>query len=675
VPRDGTCAPERAPLPRGVTVRQSRLLNAELGASVAAGVVFFAVCTATSWLRWANFEYRSFDLAYYVQALWQLLHGRFEVSVEGVPLLGNHVEPIVLLAAPVFALARHPMTLVVLQNALVASMAPVGFQVARLLGLDRKTSLALSVALLLAPASGYMALHEFHPETLAAPFLLLLVRARVIGSLRAHWVWFIAVLACKENLSLLLAAYCAVHLIVDRNRTWAELRNWYFWPLALSIVWFVTCAKVITPALNAGNIDYFALYDRLGSSPSDIALKALLEPHRIFTALSNSLSQGNLVWGLLLPFLMLPLLSPRWLLVALPVLLQHLLSWRSSEWTIYFHYAAPLLPLFWIALAESLTALNRYRIIPIALRSGLVWLVVAACVTAQALVGPFGGIMATAQNWRNSAEHRARRADFVRQIPADASVVAPLPYLSHLAMRQHLFSLHYILKGLKTLSRSRYEPPPPTDAVLIDYDDSATFDPEAGYYHPAMKTVDGRVIPSSEKLLHEFLRGRSWSVNSSNELTLFRQTTRAPDSAQTSGTGENLPPTEAAATLVACIKSADILSTGGLEITTTWNFRTPRDVFPWLFLKLTPRNPGKTVVLSRGLCSPESSGPVTTETWRITPSQRIASGRYTVEALFLDNSKRLWLERSGTTDQTVLLTPSPLSLGELTVVAPESSAR
>ena len=309
--------------------------------SLAAGFVFFAVCTATSWLRWANFEYRTFDLAYYVQALWQLLHGRFQVSVEGVPLLGNHVEPIVFLAAPIFALARHPMTLVILQNALLAAMAPIGFQIARLLGLDRRTALGLSVALLLAPAAGYIALHEFHPEALAAPFLLLLIRARAIGSPRAHWAWFIAVLACKENLSLLLAAYCVVHLIVDRKKTWAELRNWYLWPLALSVIWLVTCAKVITPVLNSGNIDYLALYDRLGASTGDIALKAVTEPHRILEALSQALTHGNLVWTLLLPFLMLPLFSPRWLLVAAPILLQHLLSWRSSEWTIYFHYAAP----------------------------------------------------------------------------------------------------------------------------------------------------------------------------------------------------------------------------------------------------------------------------------------------------------------------------------------------
>lgn len=657
-----------------MTVRKPRLLNAEQGAGFAA-LVFFAVCTATSWLRWANFEYRTFDLAYYVQALWQLLHGRFEVSVEGVPLLGNHVEPIVFLAAPIFALARHPMTLVILQNALLASMAPVGFQVARLLGLDRRKALWLGIALLLAPAAGFIALHEFHPEALAAPFLLLLVRARAIGSMRGYWIWFLAVLACKENLSLLLAAYCVVHLIADRKRIWAELRNWYLWPLALSVIWFVTCAKVITPALNGGNIDYLALYDRLGASAGDIALKAVLEPHRILSALSQALVHGNLVWALLLPFLMLPLLSPRWLLIAAPVVLQHLLSWRSSEWTIYFHYAAPLLPLFWIALVEGLAALDNQAKVPLTLRRGLPLLVLAACVAGQVIIGPSGGIIATAQNWCYAGEERARRAEFIRRIPPGASVVAPLPYLSHLAMREHLFSLHYILKGLKTLSRSRYQPPPPTDFVFIDYDDSATFDPGAGYYHPTMKTVDGRVVPASERLLHEFLRGRSWSVNSANELTLLRQTTLVRDPINSNGPVETVTAKETAATLLACTKSTDVLSPGSLEITTSWNFQTPRDVFPWLFLKLTPRNPGKPVILSRGLCSPESSGPVTAEIWRITPSQRIAAGQYTVEALFVDNSKRLWLQRSGKGDQSALLTSSPVSLGELTVTTTESSVR
>src|SRR5205085_2441734 len=140
--------------------------------ALAASAIFFFGCTWTSYAHWANFEYRTFDLAYYVQAIWQLIHGRLEVSVEGVPLLGNHVEPIVLLFAPIFFLFRRPLVFVVVQNAALASMGPVAFNIARRLGLDLTAALLLASALLLAPAAGYIALHEFHPEALTVPLVL-----------------------------------------------------------------------------------------------------------------------------------------------------------------------------------------------------------------------------------------------------------------------------------------------------------------------------------------------------------------------------------------------------------------------------------------------------------------------------------------------------------------------
>src|SRR5471030_1755655 len=127
-------------------------------------LIFFAICSWASYARWANFDYRTFDLAYYVQALWQLIHGLFQVSVEGVPLLGNHVEPIVFLIAPVFLTFRHPMVFVVVQNAALASMGTVAFSIGQRLGLDRKTAFLLGAAVLITPATGYIALHEFHPE-------------------------------------------------------------------------------------------------------------------------------------------------------------------------------------------------------------------------------------------------------------------------------------------------------------------------------------------------------------------------------------------------------------------------------------------------------------------------------------------------------------------------------
>src|SRR5207302_4733467 len=144
------------------------------------------------------------------------------------------------------------------------------------------------------------------------------------------------------------------------------------------------------------------------------------------------------------------------------------------------------------------------------------------CVGAQLWLGPLARIVTTTADWFGADQDRARKNAFIAQIPPASGVVAPLPYLSHLAMREKLYSLHYVLKGLKTLSRSSYQAPSPPDFVLIDYRDSATFDPGAGFYHPAMKTVDGRIIPSSDRLLHDFLKGAVWIADEEDELTLLR---------------------------------------------------------------------------------------------------------------------------------------------------------
>jgi uncharacterized membrane protein len=674
-------------------------------ATVAA--LFFVACTWTSYARWANFEYRTFDLAYYVQAIWQLIHGRLQVSVENVPLLGNHVEPIVFLFAPLFALFRHPMLFVVVQNAALAAMAPVGYNMAKRLGLDATRACLLGVALLVTPAAGYIALHEFHPEALTAPLLLLMFQARLANSVGRHWLWFLAVLACKENMALLLAAYCAVQCIVERKRGWAELRKWYLFPMGAAVLWFLLCGSVITPALNSDNIDYLALYDRLGSSPGDILKRAITQPQLIGGALRQSLTHGNLVWGLLFPFLFLPLLRLRWMVVSAPILLQHLLSWRSSEWLIYFHYAAPLLPVFWIALVEVVAAHKIWKSVSAFVVRGLPWLLIVACAIAQIWLGPAGGIAATTANWAAHRSDRARKNAFVSQIPSQASVVAPLPYLSHLAMREKLYSLHYILKGLKTLSRASYQPPPPTDFVLIDYLDSATFDPGAGYYHPTMKTADGRIIPSSDRLLHDFLKRSRWTVNSRDELTLLTQTTAANTSSTggassgeptrvpgvaASGSGESTarrgarsapeaprrrPPSISSARsivemgthteLISIDKTADVLGKEQpIEIRLSWRFKAERDVFPWMLLGFLRE--GKNVaVVTKGLCAPEADKGLYTERWHITSPRGLAAGDYSVEALFIDNSKRAWFEATGGGEaEATFLTP-PVPLGRINV--------
>jgi uncharacterized membrane protein len=642
---------------------------------VACGCLFFAVSSWVSYARWANFDYRTFDLAYYVQALWQLVHGRFELSIEGVPLLGNHVEPIVFLIVPFFVLFPHPMTFVLIQNAALAAMGLVGFNIARRIGLNRASALLLAMALLVTPATGYVALHEFHPEALTAPCLLLMVYARLRGSLRMHWAGAIALLACKENMALLLAAYSVVHLVLERRRQAAELRAWFIGPLVLSLVWFLVCTKVITPALNSGAIDYLALYDRLGTSAGDILIKSITEPGRIATALFHSLGEGNMVWALLVPFLGLSLLKPHWLLIGLPILLQHLLSWRSSEWQIYFHYAAPLIPLFWVALAEGIAGFERGQAVPVWIRSKIPFLVLVACLVAQIVLGPAGSVFTETRQWWARSDERAWKIAFVNQISPAASVVAPLPYLSHLAMREKVYSLHYILKGLKTLSRSAYDPPPPTDFVLIDYSDSATFDPGAGYYHPSMKTVDSRVIPSSDRLLHDFLKRASWTVNSSNELTLFRQRSSEPEAKDLNSELANPIELDAHTKLNGITIRKDDLIKGGFEVVLNWSFQGERQFFPWLFLKLTPETSQAPIIVPHGLCAPERTAGPYQEIWHVTASHRIPPEKYEAEAVFLDYAKLLWARKTDPINAQSLTAAVRVPLGEIKIAPSDSSGK
>ena len=76
-----------------------------------------------------------------------------------------------------------------------------------------------------------------------------------------------------------------------------------------------------------------------------------------------------------------------------------------------------------------------------------------------------------------------------------------------------------MLKGLKTLSRAEYKPPTGIDAVVMDTADRATFDPDAGYFHPQRKMGE-RVLPASDLLLHHFMGQHPWHVVARNELAI-----------------------------------------------------------------------------------------------------------------------------------------------------------
>lgn len=612
-------------------------------------LLFSVVAFTVSWWHWWTFQYGTFDLAFYVQALWLALRGKWMVSLLNVPLMGNHAEPIVFLLTPLFAICPHPMLFVAVQTLAFASMPFTAWRIGQALKLERTAALLLALATLLTPATFAIAVYEFHPEALAAPLLLLLIEARLAGRYRWFWAWFLAVLAVKENMAPLLVMYCAVLAFQERKRDRAWQLAWNGWPALLAVAWLLLYGKVISPASNAGNVDYLQLYGHLGSSPGDILGKFFTEPHRLYTALLISLTQGNMFPALLLPFLLLPLLRPRWFLIAGPLLAQHLLSWRYSEWSIGAHYPAPFIALFWVAAAEALGKFRRQKAIAIAM--------LVACVLAHFRFGAVPGVVRELPGISAVLEEREWKAQMLAEIPPEASVTATLGFLSHLAKREHIISLHHILKGLKTLSVAAYTPPPPGDAVLIDYADTLTFNTVAGYYHPWSHVDATHSIPSSDRLLHDYLRQAQWIVKSRNSVALLSR-----------GTPPALPPLVGEPMKLddsTTLTSVQIVAhlPGAWKIRTTWHFTGDRQKFPWLMLVFSD---GKTLYpIVKGICAPEAGEGQFTEDWNVIFPNWMHAGYYSAFAEFYDGNLAAWMKRRPPDDQTYILTLIKLHEGEI----------
>ncbi len=604
------------------------------GAGLFAGLVFFI-----SWWQWWTFQYGTFDLAFYVQALWLALRGQWTVSLLNVPLMGNHAEPIVFLITPLFAIFPHPMTFVAVQTLAFATMPFTAWRIARRLDLERPAAICLALATVLTPATMSIGIYEFHPEALAAPLLLLLIEARLAETRGRFWLWFVAVLSVKENMALLLVAFCAVWAVLDGKRGRAWVLRWDLLPLGVAAAWLLICGKVISPALNAGNVDYLQLYGHLGKSGGDIVLKFFTEPARLFKALHVALTHGNMLPALLVPLLLLPLLRPRWLLIAGPLLAQHLLSWRYSEWSLGAHYPAPFIPLFWIAAAETVGRMRAQKAVAAVL--------LAACVLAHFRWGAARELAGEVPRLAAILEEREWKAEMLRAVPDSASVTAAVPYLSHLAKREQLVSLHHILKGLKTLSTAAYTPPPASDIVIIDYADTLTFSTAAGYYHPRMHTNAETEVASSDRLLHEYLRPHAWHAHNRNQLSVLTRGEPAP--APPAGSAPIVFDETTKLTSMQLVRDLP----GAMQFRLGWQFTGERTRFPWMMLVLSDGEHLYPFV--KGACAPQAGPGAAGEEWTFVFPSAMRPHFYSAFILFYDASEAAWKKQLPPADTTFVL--------------------
>ncbi|HKW72200.1 MAG TPA: DUF2079 domain-containing protein [Candidatus Dormibacteraeota bacterium] len=320
-------------------------------------VPLFAAAVAFAWTlsgelsRLYGMTGSAWDLAYDQQVIWNISQGQgFYSSFARANFLGIHFELIFVVLGAVEKLWPSPAVLLILSSAGLAATAPAAYLFFRgLLPADRAESPWLAIALA-APMPFWAAIQEaardfFHPENMALALALFAAWAGIRGRRVLMWAFCLLDLACKEDqvytvavIAVLMSAYGAPHI----------KKHWRF-ILYLAGAWFLIGTGIVQQHFRNGGYTDFVYYRWLIGLDSSMPVTPL-------AVLEAALRPGALlvVAAIIASMFALPVLAPRWLLLAIPPYLANVLSGHTPQNVLHLHYV--LLLLFPLVVAGGIGA-------------------------------------------------------------------------------------------------------------------------------------------------------------------------------------------------------------------------------------------------------------------------------------------------------------------------------
>jgi uncharacterized membrane protein len=419
------------------TKRRTRNVTAQPAPRVFLGFILIAYIgtfSTLSLLKHINFHTHN-DLAIHAQVMWNTSQGRwFDTTLlEDRPTnyLGHHFSPALLLLMPLYHLWPDAALLLVVQAVLLAlAVIPIYLYAQRQTG-SEMVAISLSVAYLLFPALQYTNLFDFHEIVLGVPLLSFTGYWLLTRRYRLFFVFLVLSLLVKEEMTFVAVAFALYILLVqERYRLGAIV-------LVVAIGWGYLIMGIAMPAVAGDSYFPTGRYEYLGASFGESARSLLLRP---LLVLQHLLIPAKLefVLHLLVPLGLLPLLGFDTLILALPTMLYLLLSDYEPQYSIHYHYAAPLIPLLFLACVTGIERLIRWRGRPLAIAVSA--LIVVTSSTSYLLHSP--GPLARHFNQDSQYTlwpHLASGYEGLAAIPPEANVMTIEEFAPHLAAREWIY--------------------------------------------------------------------------------------------------------------------------------------------------------------------------------------------------------------------------------------------
>jgi uncharacterized membrane protein len=408
-----------------------------LWAAMAAYAAGFA---ALSVLRHEAFETGRFDLGNMVQAVWSTAHGHLlqVTNLHGAQIsrLAAHVDPILVVFAPLWWIWPSPSLLLTAQALAVALGALPLFWLARKHTGSERAALGFSLAYLIFPATEWMTLNEFHPVSLACPLLLFAIWYLDEDRLLPFACFAALAALTREEVPLVIAGL-GIWYAIGRRR-WLAGGTIAAAGVAASAI----AIQVVIPHFHGAESSFYGRYDAVGGSAAGIVRKAFTDPGRLLSVAFDHRGTHYLL-NLLLPMAGLALLSPLLLVALIPELALNLLSSVDAQSSIHYHYVAAEIPILFAAAAIGAGRLGRW-----AGTAGTV--IVLTAILGNYWLGPIpvwrfvpGGQTSQAKS-AHISRHDRIAARMLKLIPATAPVTATNSLGAHLSERKRIFSFPYL---------------------------------------------------------------------------------------------------------------------------------------------------------------------------------------------------------------------------------------
>ncbi|MFH0952649.1 MAG: DUF2079 domain-containing protein [Patescibacteria group bacterium] len=438
---------------------------------VLTAIVFLVVVSGLA-IKYQAGGYNGLDLAIYHQTIWNSSQGNlFSLTIHPHSYLGDHIELILLLLVPFYWLWSQPFTLVIIQSIiLLAAVWPLWLICRQWLASG--WSLIIGVLWLVCPFVHNTNSFEFHALAFA-PFFLFWT---IYFYLRHKWwpflLFLVISLTIREDISLIILMFGILAFIDKRSWLWRLL------PLILGLLWFIISLKISPLLTGYEQYKFLAYYGWLGPDPGSMILNIFNHPIYVLQNIAT-LRTLTFAVGLFIPFLFLPFIRPKYLVLIIISVIQLIFVRNPGELSLQIHYTAPLLAPIFVSLAYSLRHLfnqpnsrltNFLKGVP-----GLAQtVVITAMIGGLVFISPLLGF---AKQLLVNGDHEAiqLRKDIIAQISPNDKIATGYYLLTSLSGRSSVYSLHYQFLGTRQFSDITYDIPNDVDTAIVNSDDALIY--------------------------------------------------------------------------------------------------------------------------------------------------------------------------------------------------------